>query len=330
MSLPPTPKRYSWLINSPPRKRYKMETESTPVEVVKYAPRNRGYVRNKRWRFTRGYKRTFMTGRARRAQMKAYLPGGDSGARFRGPGMRIMQSGLPPILWMKLNYYDNYQMTLSGTPLYANLRLNNPTDPIVALGGHQPCPWDQMAGIYEHYVVAAAKVEYMVHAYKASNTDPDFPVDVGVRVQSINDGPAASFYNFIEQPDTYVFTAPTQLTSEPKRHRVYAKPWKILGYSNITEYNDDTDLQIPIQNTTYTIPNNKEAQLVFGVDPVPSGVCRLNIIIRITYYGFFKNLKTIDPSLLQLQRKLLERYLNEQKNIQNKINSMNLNSPVRH
>lgn len=253
----------------------------------------------------------------------------DNAVTYKGSSlMRGLNTGLPTTLNMKLGYYDGYQMSISGAPLYSEIRLNNPTDPIVSVGGHQPIPWDQMGTIYEHWSGYATKVEWSAYFTKANASDPDIVLDVGCRPSTSADGVPSNFAQFIEQPGTAVFQIPSVMTNEPKKCSSYIKNWEVLGLTSKSTYINDDAHDIPVQNTTYIVPNDKETRLVFGVSPSGATPGRMYFTFKVTYYGVFKNLKTLDPSVYKLKDALYKRYLLEQEKI-SQFQNMNITSPKR-
>lgn len=68
-------------------------------------------------------------------------------------------SGMPGQRLVCQRYADTTKLTsTSGVIAEHKLAANNVFDPLAAAGGHQPMGFDQMAGLYNHYVVLGSKL----------------------------------------------------------------------------------------------------------------------------------------------------------------------------
>ena len=98
------------------------------------------------------------------------------------------------------DYYEYTSLTLTST--YKTFRGNGAYDPDVAIGGHQPLAYDQLAALYSKYYVHGSRIEISV----MNNQDPGAVTHLNktitlvcypsVRATPVSNGMA----NLIEQP----------------------------------------------------------------------------------------------------------------------------------
>lgn len=90
----------------------------------------------------------------------------------------------PDNLVCQLKYVDSYVLTSTGNAMSARqyMRLNSINDPDQTGTGHQPLWHDQLAAIYERYVVVKSrmKVTFTPYANAIATANPSGPMVVGV------------------------------------------------------------------------------------------------------------------------------------------------------
>lgn len=76
-----------------------------------------------------------------------------------GPLSRTLGTGIPARTRTTLKYVQNVSLnSVAGAMGTQIFRATGPYDPDYAVGGHQPMYWDQMAALYNHYIVHKSKI----------------------------------------------------------------------------------------------------------------------------------------------------------------------------
>lgn len=78
--------------------------------------------------------------------------------------------GFPRQLKITHRYAESFDLTsTSGTVAYYNFKANGMYDPNTTGTGHQPLYFDELSGIYNHYMVVGSKITYTFGAMSATN-----------------------------------------------------------------------------------------------------------------------------------------------------------------
>jgi len=90
--------------------------------------------------------------------------------RYSGPGRSIMPYA-PATRLVKMNYVGTASInSASGVPAYHVLRANSINDPDETGIGHQPMYHDEMAVLYNHYLVKSCNIIATFHFENTTNT----------------------------------------------------------------------------------------------------------------------------------------------------------------
>lgn len=183
---------------------------------------------------------------------------------------------------MKYHEDDTYSAGVAGTAWSDNFTINSIYDPYTAIGGHQPYGRDEMAELYNRYVVTKCKWVF----YAAVNTANNELCTFGARVAKGGAGgePAAlgvtNMYPYTEQ--TYVKSGCLSLANGVKRFSGIVDIAKVWGVRKQTLLDDDTF------SATQSTEPSKEVwlQLMCNVTNLAASL-GLNYHLELTFYGYF-------------------------------------------
>lgn len=192
--------------------------------MVKRKRSSKSYKPRKR-RFT---KRKFF--RARKYRRRAGIPFGTPDQKYKV---------------VRLRYCDllTLDVAAAGGIVSDLFRANGPYDPYQPVGGHQPMGWDQMAAIYNHYVVLGAKIKCV---FTPRTSDTGAAVIAGIDVVDDATFTTATRTTLLEQKKARYLAANTSNSTRPV---VITKKFSTKKFFNIKDVKDNvTRLGAPTSN----------------------------------------------------------------------------------
>lgn len=145
--------------------------------------------------------------------------------------------GFPKKITMTHKYFENVNINSVGGALatYA-FSTNGMYDPVVAIGGHQPMYFDQLAALYARYVVIGAKI-----SVKFLNADANTGlIACGIVIDDDYVLGATNFNELNEQTQAtrpkyiaYNATTPVTQVSKWSARKFFASSQNIIGNSNL-------------------------------------------------------------------------------------------------
>lgn len=114
-------------------------------------------------------------------------------------GVRSNPTGFPKQLRVVHKYYEPLVVSLAASTdsWYGSYSCNGMYDPRLAVGGHQPLYFDQMAALYNHYVVTKAKIKV-----EMSSSATTTQLAGGICIEDDGTISNATLAHFIERPGT--------------------------------------------------------------------------------------------------------------------------------
>lgn len=205
-------------------------------------------------------------------------------------------SFMPSQIRVSLNYHQWQQaVAISTAPegSFEYFRLNNPTDPDVAIGslnGHQPMGFDEMGKFYQNCVVTAAKVKVLWIPKPGSGV-----LQCTMRPYVKGDTTPNVLNDEVERSNSLCWTVDSS-NPDPQPKVMYVKIWKLLGYASAQEYESDEANIVPWQNSTYTLGNGHEAILATACRTLQGADTSAELLLTITMYIKFTDRRLVSPS----------------------------------
>lgn len=198
-----------------------------------------------------------------------------------------LQIGAPESMMCKLVYHDSYTHThTSGAQQLWELRANSVYDPDYTYTGHQPTGFDEMAALYQRYLVTAASIE--VQASPLSSGGSNIPIVVAI-LPRLEQNSISDTNTVCENPKAVSKVISGSTSDAPSRTiSKYITMKKILGVSNL----DDLDYSAPVttnptQGVFFSIYSNSANQ---GSTSIAA------LTVKVTYYVKFYKKQTVTSS----------------------------------
>nr|QBX89311.1 capsid protein [Apis mellifera virus-14] len=248
----------------------------------------------RRRRFSRSSSRRF------RSRSSSYSVSGYKVRRAGGPGYRntqtptkhswalgspsySVQTGRLPFArggLYRLPYSESFAIGADGTTglsaVSSTFALNGPYDPLVQIGGMQPLQWDQVAFMYQKYIVHKA-----VCTVTFNNPQQDGLL-VGIRVRSVNN-PVSTSNRTIAEIKEMDNTRSTWVNDSGNQTRIFkftVRPWDIAGLTKVQYMCDRQDYQAAINTNPswfcYLEP--------FALATITGEINVVRCTVRIVYY----------------------------------------------
>jgi len=146
----------------------------------------------------------------------------------------------------RLPYSESFAINADGTTglsaINSTFALNGPYDPLVQIGGMQPLQWDQVAFMYQKYIVHKA-----VCTVTFNNPAQDGLL-VGIRVRSVNNPVTTPNRTIaeIKEMDNTRSTWVNNSGSQTRAFKFTVRPWDIAGLTKVQYMCDRQDYQAAI------------------------------------------------------------------------------------
>lgn len=199
-----------------------------------------------------------------------------------------------------------------GVDLTTFLRINNPTQTVFNVNPSCPNSWNELGAIYNQAVVTSTKVEMKAMISKANapvgQVQQPTPYTAHLTLRGMtNNNATGTTIGETERPDSVTQFLSTENPNMQPVFTSYYKNWELQGYNNATDYEDDPENQIPVQNLPFAMPLGHETRLGIFVKNVtrpavlPGPPQENNDIdfvmhLKVTFYLKFLSRKTITAS----------------------------------
>lgn len=164
-----------------------------------------------------------------------------------------MQTGRLPFArggYYRLPYSESFAISADGTTGTSTINntyvLNGPYDPYTGLGGMQPLQWDQIAFMYQKYLVRKAAITITFNNPTADG------LLVGIRVRTNNNTVSTSGRTIAEvkEMDNTRSRWVNNTGNQTRTFRANVYPWQIAGLTKL-QYLTELSYQSPVnQNPT--------------------------------------------------------------------------------
>lgn len=150
----------------------------------------------------------------------------------------ISPAPFPKQKWLRMRYHTTTQLTCtSGIPSAHNYSCNSLYDPDFTGAGHQPMGYDQMALLYNHYLVAGAKITVKCIPTVPSATGN--PIFWGIRVAPTSTF-GLTFDSIVENKmGRYKLLSNSQSVNS---YQVQSKGFSCKKFFNITDIKDNSTM----------------------------------------------------------------------------------------
>lgn len=195
------------------------------------------------------------------------------------PFRRSYQNGgIPDVLKTKLSYICHYAVTTNGST-YEVFRADSLFDPEYAVGGAQPSYFDQLALLYNHYIVDSSAIELKIVRYNGSLSENCQGM---IGVIPTND-PAYTSSPLVAGEKTYGKTVAVNLEASNASLKHYMSKQKIYG-SKYDAYVAKTGVGAdPTYMPFYWVVSASTGKTLTDF--------KFNVFIKITFYARFFNRK---------------------------------------
>lgn len=198
--------------------------------------------------------------------------------------MRRPLTGFPRQLTMSHKYVENVQVSSStgimGKYLWS---CNGLYDPNITGGGHQPMYFDQLAALYDHYVVTQSKIQVWIQTQTAASTG--FICGININDDATVTGTSATETAESAQSTLtvvgYAPSAPKYMTATWNAKKVFA---------------GDPLTNTELQGTSAANPTEVSNYVVFWQHFNSTVAVAVDIVVQITYTATWKELKDISAS----------------------------------
>lgn len=193
--------------------------------------------------------------------------------------------GFPKKLLMTHKYQETVSLTIpfSVGMVKQFFSCNGMYDPNVSLGGHQPLYFDQMAALYDHYVVIGSKISVTFPPPRDAN------MNVGIY---IDDDAGNSFTSSDTVAEQSLSSSRLLLNPNAVRSTYLTRKWsakKFFGGSILA----NTELQ----GTSAANPTEQSYYMIYCQSQTsPDAAYTYNIIVNIEYIAIWKELKEVSSS----------------------------------
>jgi len=199
--------------------------------------------------------------------------------------MGRFRTGFPAQLVMTHKYSESFSLTSTGgVPSRYNFSANGLYDPNLVIGGHQPMYFDQMAALYNHYIVTRSRVKFSI----VPNTATDVPI---ITVGLLNDDTTtipADTITVSENAQSTPLVVTGHAVSEPRVLYMYYDANKVFGPSALSQTDlKGTSSANPQEGYFFTL-------MMQSLDGVSNSICRYTA--EIEYTATWKELKDIAGS----------------------------------
>jgi len=240
-------------------------------------------------RWTRPYQ-IKTSGRYRRARPASVnakeLYGRGFGSFALGAPSYSVQTGRLPFArggLYRLPYSDSFALSANGTTglsvVNSTFTLNGPYDPLIQIGGMQPLQWDQVAFMYQKYIVHKA-----VCTVTFNNPTYDGLL-VGLRVRSVNNTVTTAGRTIaeIKEMDNTRSVWVNNTGNQTRSFKFHIRPWDIAGLSKLQYLCDRQDYQAAINTNPSWICYLEP----FALHSVAGEDNLVRCTVRIVYYVQF-------------------------------------------
>lgn len=199
-----------------------------------------------------------------------------------------LQIGAPEEMTVKLVYHDSYTHThTSGAMQLWEFRANSCFDPDYTYTGHQPTGFDEMAALYQRYLVTAAMIE--VSASPISSADANVPQVVAI-LPRLEQNSISDLNTVCENPKA-VSANVTGSTSDANNSvtiKKYINIKKILGVKNL----DDLDYS----STVTSSPTQPVFFSVYSCSANQGSTSIMGLTVKLTFWVKFYKKQTTTSS----------------------------------
>lgn len=204
------------------------------------------------------------------------------------PQYQLRGVGFPDSMTCNIRYNDTFLLSGSGSTAGRQIMsLNNLHDPDVTGFGHQPIAYDQFAGLYQNFVVLAARIDVVFSPNTIANSVPAAgPFLVGISGNSNNSFSTAAS-DLVEQPRAVTTLIGREVGSSVNKLALTFTPKACLGVGP----GDDT----VTGNTNGTAPSKQFYACVWSSDR-NAQAGQVYATVTVSYKAKFFNLKNITPS----------------------------------
>lgn len=189
--------------------------------------------------------------------------------------------GFPKRMTMTHKYHENFTLTAGATFGTYNISCNSMYDPNITGTGHQPYYFDQMAALYDHYVVIGTKITVKIIPTTASQ-----PLLVGVYLNDDGTVTPTDINTCCEQSKARWKT--TNLSGDIVRFDLKWSAKKAFGGSILA----NTELQ----GTSAASPTENQVYTIFAQHVDKTTNVSMNVEILVEYIAVWKELKDIGGS----------------------------------
>lgn len=210
----------------------------------------------------------------------------------------IYRTIVPPILFVKLRYYEHFYLQLVGAAFAdTQFALNNCDDPNTTGAGHQPRGWDNWVGIFLEYRVHAAK--FRITGQLSSSTATQSPLIMSSAVVDSSTG-FTSLSSQIETGDApngclmlhYKQIGAAQLAGQATTYKrsSYVNIRKALRVNNLTQTAQLNPVNL-YQSTTAATPVTIPlfVTIAYGTADAANVTTNMMCSILLEYYVEFRS-----------------------------------------
>lgn len=150
----------------------------------------------------------------------------------------LLQVGVPEEMTIKLVYHDSYTHThTSGAIQLWEFRANSVYDPDYTYTGHQPTGFDEMAALYQRYLVTGCKIE--VEASPLSSSGSSVPIVVAI-LPRLEQNSITDINTVVENPKA-ISTVVTGNVADANQHYHLSKYINVAKLFGVKSVQDDLD-----------------------------------------------------------------------------------------
>lgn len=191
---------------------------------------------------------------------------------------------IPDRYFCKLNYAENFSQNTT-TSLFTRVYQSSLFDPRNAVGGHQPLGFDQMAALYDKYIVFGMRYDIQVY------NDSSSPVDFAVVWKNVSTT-TTNFELLQERPysDLHLISG-NNAGRAKQRFRGYMSVAKMHGVAKKVINTDDK-----FNSTVTSDPSLMLYLHLYQIAHDGATSVFLDYMVKITYYACFYDRKPISSS----------------------------------
>lgn len=195
--------------------------------------------------------------------------------------------GVPDEMYVKLVYHDSYTHThTSGATQLWEFRANSVYDPDYTYTGHQPTGFDELAALYQRYLVTSSSIE--VEASQLSSSGSNIPIVVAI-LPRLEQNAITDINTIVEQQNA-VHTTVSGNTADANNHyhiSCYRSMNKMFGIKSVA---NDLDYSA----TVTTSPNQVAFFSVFSNSANQGSTSIVALTCTLTFWvKFYKKQTTV-------------------------------------